>query len=55
MSFLVDKIIHNIPFDFHRKKYKTSQINKKKFVNRKKVIEIEGVSLSINLTEKDYD
>ena len=47
LSFLVNKIIVNIPFDFHQKKYKTKEKTKERFVNRKKVIDIDGVRLAL--------
>ena len=55
LSFLVNKIIHNIPFDFHQKKHLTAEKTKKRFVDRKKAIEIDGVNLTICLNERDYD
>ena len=55
LSYLANKIILNIPFDFHQRKSKSKEITKKKIVDRKKFIDIEGIRLAITMTEKDYD
>lgn len=51
LSFLVNRIIRVIPFDFHQRHSKTKEATKRRFVNRKKMIPIDGVQLAVNLTE----
>lgn len=55
LSFLANKIIQFIPFDFHQKYNKTRRATKRQFINRKKFIELEGIRLAMTLQEKDFD
>lgn len=55
MSYLLNRIIQKIPFDFYQLQSKTKEATKRRFVDRKKMIDIDGVKIAIQLTEKDYD
>lgn len=45
MSYLANKIVDQIPFDFHQRNYKTKEESKKKYINKKRVIEIDDVTI----------
>lgn len=56
LSYLVDMIVHKMPFNFGQSDSKDNKLIKKRtFINRRKFVEIGGIKLAMNMNEKDYN
>lgn len=55
MSFLANRIVQKVPFDFAQKKYDTPQRTKSSIINKEKFYEIMNTKIGVNINSKDYD
>jgi len=52
---MANKIVNEIPFDFHQRYNATKAKTKQKFINKTKTIEIDNVPLQIIINSSDWD
>ena len=54
MSYMANTIINNIDLDIEMKK-KSSDSTKKRYVNKSRIVDVQGFKLQIRLSEDEYD